>query len=349
MKTKKIIQCFILIISTFLFLYQVYIAVVKLSSKEAIDSSEKLSWTDPRIQLPIITVCKLGQIPSFKLLDNVTFWSNPILNLHYLEDGETFSFGKHLNMTYMQLMRKMSQYANSFVGFSQKDSLDHKEVFLQQFGFCFSLDSYDPDVPIVIQFYGIEDSHEIFVTDPRTLTSFSIEFASHIGEKMEIKPAYDYVFTLDVQIEDLTDPYNSDNCVAEDDKYVFAVCVDENIKSDQMSVFGCILPWLSPDHQCHNTYQRKNSTMNKHIFGRGAVYEDYLLPGYYFEHNKAQKACKKPCLKTQVLVKQRRKQPELGFYSVDLLMNPEVVFKKKIVAYDLFNFVGEKEIALQII
>ena len=57
--------------------------------------------------------------------------------------------------------------------------------------------------------------------------------------------------------------------------------------------------------------------------------------------HKAQKKGKKPCLKTTVLVERRVKQVKDKYYSytVDLLFNTDVVFKRRVVAYDMFNFV----------
>ena len=139
----------------------------------------------------------------------------------------------------------------------------------------------------------------------------------------------------------MENPYKHDNCLPHDkEEELFNDCVDKELTKDLLPKLGCIPPWLSTHNNCDGIYE-KNGTLNKSFYKSGAVYENYSVPTLYKDQNKAQKKCKKPCLKTTISVEQKLKRlpVEDVHYYVDFRFNTEVGFKEKVVAYDMFNFV----------
>ena len=47
------------------------------------------------------------------------------------------------------------------------------------------------------------------------------------------------------------------------------------------------------------------------IFNKGQTYEDYIVPSINYNHNKAQRFCKKPCLQTKVVVRRKGREKRL--------------------------------------
>ena len=123
-------------------------------------------------------------------------------------------------------------------------------------------------------------------------------------------------------------------------KESFNDCVDREVTDDLLPEFGCIPPWLSLNNQCNEIYAMDSQQGNIFHYTEGSLYENYTIPFLLYDQNKAQKKCKKPCHKTTFFIERRRKQvTDYVIYGVDLLFNTEVSFKKKVVAYDMFNFV----------
>ena len=63
MNGTKLLGHVIILVSTLIFLYQSWTAILKLTSEETIIISEVKDITDPRVELPLITVCRVNQYP----------------------------------------------------------------------------------------------------------------------------------------------------------------------------------------------------------------------------------------------------------------------------------------------
>ena len=349
MEGKTLLKHVIIVIATAIFLYQCGTAIIKLNAKESLTISETIDVNDPRFKLPLVTVCKVDQYPVEQgIKDRLIFEASVPKNLYYVSNlsDDTISFGKHLNMTYGEMMRNFIKDIKNLEGFFQRsgkeiNGISVDETFIQLYGYCFETSDYEPTKLLYIDFSDIiQEKYDIFITDPRLQTYLGPDFTSQTGDRLEISYGNDYGFVIKLEVEDLTDPHNVDNCLLDDDdRESFGDCVDREIGEDLLPELGCVPPWLSPKSQC-NRYFEYGSKFNNMFFLDSAVYENYSIPSMMYVQNKAQKACKKPCLKTTILVERKRKHLSNDYeHTVDLLFNTDVSFKRKIVAYDMFNFV----------
>ena len=115
--------------------------------------------------------------------------------------------------------------------------------------------------------------------------------------------------------------------------------VNNALNEDLLPELGCIPPWLSSESHCNKIYEF-DSKFYQSFLPSGVVFENYTLPNRLYDQNVAQKRSKKPCLKMTILVERRLKQiSDKIRYAVELWFHTDVVFKKKVVSYDMFNFV----------
>ena len=131
MEGRRFLNHLIIVVSTAIFLYQSGTAFFKLNAKQTIFISEVIDINDPRVSQPLITVCMTNQIPSEKdIKDSIYFTASTLFLLYKLHDfsDDTFSFGKHLNLTYWQLIKKYSKPKNNFLQFHQNQFMDGNEL-----------------------------------------------------------------------------------------------------------------------------------------------------------------------------------------------------------------------------
>ena len=295
--------------------------------------------------LPLITVCKMKQYMARQPMGQVWFHPNPSQHWYTLMDYSlgTFSFGQHLNMTYEELTKLITVQGVNFGGFFQNltTNLDSQPMFIQQYGNCWTLDDYPITKMMTMRFFPYQDEkYQVFVTDARRKTYFSIEFNSQGGDKMEVDINTNYAYALKLEIEDKTDPYNPDNCLKDEDDETFEECVEREVQSDLQPLLGCVPPWLSAKNHCNEIYTSQTA-LGKDLLAKGEFYQNYIIPGVYYDHNAAQRNCRKPCLKTKISVETRGKtttEKQETFNTADILFNSEVAFKWKMIAYDFSNF-----------
>ena len=344
MEVKRLINLIILAIATAVFLYQCGTAILKLNAQQTITISETIDIGDPRIRQPIITVCMVNQYKGQYVDDDLDFQTFSHLNMHRLYDynDSTISFGKHLNITYEKLMKTFSKYSFNFDGFYQKKRKKYDETFFQSYGYCSELADYDLEELLTIAFINEKnEKYNIFVTDSRLKTFLGPDLISQSGDRIEVYNDIDYKFTVKLKLEDLTNPYTNENCLPDEEEIeMYKDCVDNELTNDLLPDLGCIPPWLSANNQCDGIYE-ESSKLGQSFYEGGLVYENYSLPSIYHDQNKAQQKCKKPCLKTTIQVERKQKgEPrDNNHYFVDLRFITEIVLKRKIVAYDMFNFV----------
>ena len=177
------------------------------------------------------------------------------------------------------------------------------------------------------------------MTDPMRKTYFGLQYSSQVGDKMDIETPFVYNFFVRLSVEDVTDPFNTENCNAEEGSNSYESEVDKQLASDLLPTFGCIPPWLSASRPCNGIYT-KNSTIFREMKSYGNFFLKYTQPSFYREDNAAQKAAKKPCLQTQVFVERKSKKlSRYETYGAYISVSTDVKFKKKVVAYDVSNFV----------
>ena len=200
MESKRFIQSFILFGSTIICLYQFSTAILKIQSKQTIDSSEILDLNDPRIKLPVITACKRDQFPRSQRIGAVELreWlSYMVLWEPSFSSAEKFSFGKHLNMTYKDLLVKFTLPSQNFQRFRLTlpngtiSEVEHTTVFYQHVGRCFELDSYPLVEEIILEFKNeSEEQYDVFVTDSMRKVSFGIEYSSQLVDRILIQKSH---------------------------------------------------------------------------------------------------------------------------------------------------------------
>ena len=347
MEGKKLLNYIIVTAATAIFCYQTGVAILKLNSGPTMIMSDVIEIEDPRVRLPVITVCKVKQYPHGEHVnDDLVFDSAAFLNLHWLRNhsDSTFSLGKHLNLSYLEMMTKFSSQPQNYLGFLQrKRKIKSRKTVIQPYGLCFELTDYQPTAMLTAKFQKwnhTQEKYDIFITDSRLKTYLGPEYTSQFGDKIEITFGKDYGFAVKLKIEDLTDPYAYNNCFSDKEKgESFKDCVDRELTTDLLPELGCIPPWLSPNNQCDGIYEKRSNLLQSFLEG-GSVYENYTAPNKYRDLNKAQKTCQKPCLKTYIFTeKTSEEMADMTHYFVVLRFKSDVVFNKKVVAYDLFNFV----------
>ena len=155
MEGRQLVTHIILTISTALFLYQSGTALLKLNSGLTISVSEVIHVNDPRVKLPVITLCMTNRYPDEKNVSEGFFFENwAALDLYMIANRSerTFSFGKHLSLTYPQMLAKFNKPVTNFIGIFQDVKIGFKATFIQRYGFCIEVSQYQPTKLLALDF-----------------------------------------------------------------------------------------------------------------------------------------------------------------------------------------------------
>ncbi len=246
------------------------------------------------------------------------------------------SWGHHLNVTFQDLLNQIHDTKLSEdIIFIQGDSKIVKadRVFLPRFGYCKEISHYNPKFGIGITNNHTNTNLRIFLTDRLHKSYFSINFLSHIGDKVVIP--YGTAFYTNIKTKIKT------NCKVMDTKqtFDFEKCVDEKLQSDLKKILGCVPPWKSDNNKCKGTY---NLSQNK----TQQYFEHFILPLEQLRNIQIESECKL-CSATKIIV---NVQDELISYEgwgkygepsirAILFFDPNTTVTETVLNYKWFNFI----------
>ena len=240
-----------MVICIIMFFVQFHQAILSLLDPPTLDSSYHAGITE--VTLPIITVCPTNQTRFSRMK-----------KLRYSKKGNLFmghtnctgrpclSWGHHLNLTSDQLIEQIfDKKLSENIEFSQK-GIEENIVILPRFGFCKEFSGYNPTEDILITNNNPFTAMQIFLTDNRYRSYYSLDFSSHQGSNIIVQRGN--IICLNVNV----DIYSSCKIVEDSTKKVdFQTCVDKKLKEDFLPMIGCVPPWMSSFYQCNATYPNK--------------------------------------------------------------------------------------------
>ena len=243
----------VLSISLYFFNIQVFQAIQNLIKPPTVDSSfeKQLTETD----LPIITVCPTNQTNYTRLYElGYKLRSFMYAGISSCKNETCLSWGHHLNSTYDDLLNQVHNInITEDVLFFLKKGKKWKPqtaetVFLPRFGYCKEISNYDPNKPMLIVNNHTNTNVRVFLSDRMYRSYFSIDFSSHIGDKIVVP--FGTVYYTNIKIR-LISPVNDREDNAE---YNFKTCVDKEIQDTFGKLIGCVPPLFSLNNQCNKTY-----------------------------------------------------------------------------------------------
>ena len=183
------IKLFIIIISLGYFYKQVRNAVENLMEMPTVDSTYELGLTEQDV--PIITACPTNQT-NYTRLDELGYMYKSFMyaGLSNCSGKSCISWQHHLNLSFEDLINQIHDIKLTediiFMKGPFKTVLEAKSVFLPRFGYCKELSYYNPKSVILISNNHTNTNLRVFLTDRLHRSHFSINFLSHIGDKMVI-------------------------------------------------------------------------------------------------------------------------------------------------------------------
>ena len=266
----KSLRALILIVSTFMFLYQLYTAILLLVDPPTIDSSSEIDIQN--IDLPLITICTIDQYQRNKKSFQELGFGNRVRSIRgELEDDPNTKTWGNINKTYDEVLYTLyDEDIDKTIKIKYGDESDftgnYTRVFIPAYGFCSEIYDFNPKKEILIKvpdkFKSKVEGFRVFITDRNFRSYFSPDYSSHRGEMAFNKKMTYSIFDIDVSIRS--------NCEVKPTmklKETFEGCVDDELQKQVTGTIGCSVPWMSGAHQCNNTYP--------------ANFTD-SLPGFYY-------------------------------------------------------------------
>ena len=281
-----------MITSIIMFGIQFKTAVLNLIYPPAVDSTYEMNIADMD-ELPLITACPTHQ---FNLVNmkKLGYNSKPEFLQGRTKCGETgcISWGHHQNLTYAQLRNKLfdiSLAEELKITQGTEEYLTGNITFIPRYGFCREFSDYDPTNEIHVIKKNECTAVRIFITDRSYKTYFSLDYSSHVGSNIFIRPPFGY--TINVRVK------KSSKCVekAKDnlENSNYATCVENRLLSEVCKPLECLPGWMSANDICNITYD-----INKDL----EVFDEFAMATLLLQETKIERTCQTSCLSTTVYV-----------------------------------------------
>ena len=267
-KILLFLRFIVISISLYYFSIQITIAFHNWMHPPTVDSTSERNLTEH--DLPVITACPTNQTNYEKLYSlGYKFRSYAYAGSSNCTNNECYlSWGQHLNLTHQELFKQIHNLQLAMdVKFNQET--EERIVLLPRFGFCKEISS----INLSKRSLAIFNKHEltnvrVFITDKNYRSYFSLDFSSHVGDKIEVP--WGKTFYTDVKLKKTSKCMIKEN---DPQKFDFKHCVDKKLQNTVGKLIGCVPPWMSTKNQCSPTL---NHSMDlKHGM---AYFLDYILP-----------------------------------------------------------------------
>ena len=291
----KPLRALILIVSTIMFLYQLYTAILLLIELPTIDSSSELDIVD--IDLPLITICTIDQYERNKKSFQELGFGNQARSIRgELKDDETTKTWGNINKSYDEVLNDLfDEEVDKTIKILYGDESDfvgnYSRVFIPAYGYCSEITEYNPKKEILIKVPGKAQKtvagFRVFITDRNFRSYFSPDYSSHRGEMAFAKMNSHSIYDIDVSIRT--------NCEIKQTmefKEAFKACVEDELQKQLTGTIGCTVPWMSDKNQCNNTYPANFTD------ALPGFYYNFTEPPYWLKALQLESDCKKYCSAT---------------------------------------------------
>ena len=307
MKPLKIL---ILIVSTLMFLYQLYTAVILLLDPPTIDSSSEIDIAD--IDLPLITVCTTDQYErNIQAFTDLGFGIRIRSIRGELKKNKKIKTWGNFNKSYEEVLDVLyDKDVDKTLRIQYGDASaikNYTRVFIPFYGHCSEIHGYDPRRVIMIKVTKEAKSYvakfRVFITDSNFRSYFSPDYSSHRGEMAFAKQFSYNIFDIDVSIRSKCEVKptwkQKDN---------FKTCVDDELQKQVTGAIGCTPPWMSDYKQCNKTYPAKFTDA---LPGFKTKFTD---PPYWMKSTKIESDCRKFCSATTSTLTARSTKGTFSIY-----------------------------------
>ena len=309
MKAKKKINCqlkpLLCIIALVIFIYQMAHAFKRYFSDPHLFVKETIDIKDVA-QLPVITICP-HQVYDFKKSAKIGYKGMEKYFTGELQDGQQLSWTGNTKDTYENVSRllfgKMYEALDKVVMRNAALSELETTIILDlPVGPCKSLHDYQISTRRGGLNIQLDDGEfTIFVTDRAKEVHYKTHMNSMLGSSIHLKvdKSKQVLRFYQVTLEQTYLREGQDGCRnydADDDLTpTYAACVEQELQKKFLPIYGCMVPWMSPNNPC-NTTLTGNPTEHEALVNE--TRHIFLEALYGFDHEFEK--CPPPCLQTSI-------------------------------------------------
>ena len=252
------------------------------------------------------------------------------------------SWGGYHNLTYDDLLGQIFDlnFVENIKVTNGKDKIDGQTVLLPRYGYCKEISNYSSDYDLKIYARSKYAEFRVFITDRNFKTYFSVDYSSHQGSSILTGKAEEHMYEISL--------YTISSCQITGDKIkkdVHDKCINDNILNTIGKPLGCIPPWMSPNNNCNETYEKDFAESRIPDFDKEYVKKPYSLRNINLEHT-----CRKHCSETTYTVKlveiQKKSRFVIYYTEVYLAFNTEAEVNEKVYNYSFYQFLVDVGSAL---
>ncbi len=333
MDLKKSARLVLLLGAIIMLCYQSQKAVVLILAPPMMITSKQVDISE--VPLPLMYLCPMKQYNETKL--EKQYYAHEVYVLKGKLDGrQQTSWGSHVNMTFEELIGNVTDIdLNAFienVKLESEPQMQIKPILFPKYGFCFDVQNYTLNETLYLPGKNkFESDITILLTDKGTKSYYSIDRSSQKGDKMVQLTNSLYTYFVNIEMYEMAD---STKCNPDPD-FSYEQCVDDFVKKDVKQKLGCIPPFLSGNDHCRIFNETSNENEDIEYYN-----VKYVDPYIVSRETKAEKECKKPCVRQKIKVEQRDETHFTGMNgSMSVFsFNPVVkIFKAQYIFLDKKN------------
>ena len=341
MDFTKSVKFLILGFSSFMFTYQMLVAIQKLMYPPVVDSTQRLKIKD--IDNLLITVCPLNQWNTSKVME-FGYEDELYLLMGFSNESTFVGWGAQHNLSFDDIFVKVQtvKLLNPEINLLKKDfsyeKISYELRFYPKFGLCYELVNLTMTKNIVLEtkmntLEGENVKAQVFMTDKKLRTNHSVYAESHWGSNLIIEQGVEYDYKIKVELISNFDPLNPVGCKSyEVDEY--DKCNVGKLQKIWKPLINCNPPWVSPLDQCSDDLIITNKTAEL-VYNASFITVSGIYEMVTYE---AMETCATPCNVAQALIqqsemKESRYAKEKNCTYLRLNFASEVVSTTKQLAY----------------
>ncbi len=292
------------------------------------------------VDLPLVTICPVKKKDSNKNLMKLEYLT--IENLLAGRMLDLTSWGGFHNLTYDELLGQIFDLnvVENIKVTNGKDYIDGQTVLLPKYGYCKEISNYSSYYGLKISARSNYAEFRVFITDRNFKTYFSVDYSSHQGSTILTGKAEEHMY--EISLHTVSSCQMTGDKIKQDD---FDKCINDNILKTIGKPLGCIPPWMSPNNNCNETYDKD--------FFKSMIPDfdwEYVKKPYTLRNINLELTCRKHCSETtynEKLVEIEKKGRFVSFFTeVNIAFNTEAEVNEKVYNYSFYQFLVDVGSAL---
>lgn len=284
------------------------------------------------IKLPHITFCPDQQIDA-EGIKSLGYQNEELLTAGVVKDT-VISWGSHLGLSFQELLNK--SYTVGREDLTQILALKNMTSNLQyipKFGYCAVISKYDVSKNVEFEINNLKGDSLVFLTDSDGASTFSLDYSSHVGDRILFEPSTVLTYKVDVNLVDEKTADTVDCGVPEYE--TVKQCADEGSKAHLNNYLDCYPPWMSDYNQCTSSITNNDSILT---YMKNGFYYEFVRPLFFYQPTMAEEDCNKCMISTQSNVKLVGEDKIKYKNSVlTLIFDKKVKVLKTVYAYSIFD------------